>query len=351
MILILTRFAHDATVARVCQVLDQQGAETLVLAPSMIEQHAAVEIANDGHGGGRSILRLNDRVIDLARVDAAWLWRSWRPHQYDPRYRDLREQHDQWRFFENEWVAFYKGFSMTLAANGVFCVNPPPLNNAWEEKCAQLWHAAQVGLRIPPTLYTTRLPAAHRFYHEHHEEIIYKPFRAYIRVEEGTGDEGARAVKLLTNRVHADDLMETDGFLPTPSIFQPYVPKQFELRIVVVGRQLFACAIHSQQSERSRDDWRRFDFEHTPYEPYLVPDSIAEKLLNLMERLGLVFGSIDMIVTPDGEYIFLEINPNGQFDWIARLTGLPIYEHLAAMLVAGKVNYAANAVREVPDAR
>jgi glutathione synthase/RimK-type ligase-like ATP-grasp enzyme len=58
-----------------------------------------------------------------------------------------------------------------------------------------------------------------------------------------------------------------------------------------------------------------------------------------MDRLGLVFGSIDMILTPQGDYVFLEINPNGQFDFVARLAGLPIYEHLAAMLLAGKVQY------------
>jgi hypothetical protein len=59
--------------------------------------------------------------------------------------------------------------------------------------------------------------------------------------------------------------------------------------------------------------------------------------LALMDRLGLVFGSIDMIVTPDGEHVFLEVNPNGQFDWVARRAGLPIYEALAALLLAGRV--------------
>jgi hypothetical protein len=42
-----------------------------------------------------------------------------------------------------------------------------------------------------------------------------------------------------------------------------------------------------------------------------------------------------MIVTPDGNYVFLEVNPNGQFDWVARRAGLPIYEALADLLIAG----------------
>ena len=139
--------------------------------------------------------------------------------------------------------------------------------------------------------------------------------------------------------------------MPTPGIFQPYVEKRVELRIVVVGRNLFACAIHSQRSERSREDWRRYDLENTPYEPYELPPDVAAKLRRLMDRLGLVCGSVDMIVTPAGEHVFLEVNPNGQFDFVARLAGLPIYEHLAAMLLAGKVEDATDAAGGEPDAR
>lgn len=351
MILILTQFADDTTVVHLCQRLAQYGAAPLVIDLMAMEDHAAFTIANHPQGGGASSLQINGQTIDLRDVHAAWLWRGWRPHPLLPRFQQLAQQHDSWSFFENEWVAFYKGFSLTLAYHGVFCINPPPFNMAWEEKCCQLWMAAEVGLQIPPTLYAARLPAAQAFSQEHHESIIYKPFRAYFRVREDQRDQRAYATKLLTNRVQAHDLVEREGFVPTPSIFQPYVEKQFELRVVVVGRQLFACAIHSQQSERSREDWRRYDLEHTPYEPYTLPEEIAAKLLQLMDRLGLVFGSIDLIVTPSGEYVFLEVNPNGQFDWIARLAHLPIYEHLAAMLIAGTAEYSTDTLVEVPYAR
>ena len=191
---------------------------------------------------------------------------------------------------------------------------------------------------IPPTLYTARLPIAQEFYVAHDCAIIYKPFRSYFKFIERP-NQAMRVGKLYTNCVQADDLLEGDGFIPTPSIFQPYVPKAIELRVVIVGRTVFACAIHSQQSIRAKQDWRRYDFDNTPHEAYELPPAIERKLLALMDRMGLIFGSIDLIVTPDGEYVFLEINPNGQFDWIAEFTGLPIYEHLAAMLCAGSVEY------------
>jgi hypothetical protein len=56
-----------------------------------------------------------------------------------------------------------------------------------------------------------------------------------------------------------------------------------------------------------------------------------------MTRLGLVYGAIDLIVTPEGDHVFLEINPNGQFDFVAQLARLPIYEHLAELLLDGSV--------------
>jgi glutathione synthase/RimK-type ligase-like ATP-grasp enzyme len=347
MILILTRFEADPTVERLSRVLRAAGDEPVIVAPTTLEGPAAFFIANDPAGGGRSWLRLADREIDLRAVRAAWLWRSWRPEPLEPRYGDLAQQRYEWRFFESEWASFHKGFALTLAHHGIFCVNPPPANAAFEEKCCQLWLAAEVGLAIPPTLYTTSLPIVRDFYNAHGESIIYKPFHAHFHLTEAQGDQPRRVARLLTNRVRADDLIEPPDFRPTPGVFQPYVEKHFELRVVVVGRRLFACAIHSQRSEISREDWRRYDFDHTPYEPYDLPVDVADKLLALMDRLGLVFGSIDMIVTPAGEHVFLEINPNGQFDFVAQLAGLPIYEHLAAMLLAGRVDYAVEATREV----
>lgn len=348
MILIVTQFSQDATVQRLRRILEAQGDDPVIVAPTTLEEPSSLTITGDHDQGAQAILRLQDRTIPLADVRAAWLWRGWQPHPLDPRFQELARRQDEWGFFAGEWTAFHKGFSLLLVYHDVFCVNPPPLNLAFEEKCCQMMLAAEVGLRIPPTLYTTRLSAASEFAAQQDGTLIYKPFRPFIRMMAAEGDKPSRAAKLLTNRVRPADLVEPEGFLPTPGIFQPYIDKQIELRVVVVGRRLFACAIHSQQSARSRDDWRRYDLDNTPHEPYELPSEIADKILRLMDRLGLVFGSIDLILTPEGEYVFLEINPNGQFDWIARLAGLPIYEHLAAMLMAGAVDYPADAIEAVP---
>jgi glutathione synthase/RimK-type ligase-like ATP-grasp enzyme len=340
-ILILTQLEDDPPVLRLSRILRERGVEPVVIAPTTLERPSSLVVANDPRGGVRTELRLDapdpDDTIDLAEVRSAWLWRTWQPHPLLDRFRPLAARRDEWGFFQHQWEAFHRGFSLLLARRGVFCVNPPPWNLAFEEKVCQLAVAAEAGLQIPTTLYTTRLPIARAFDAEQGGSIVYKPFRPYLRMIEGRGDAPSRLQRLLTNRVAAEELVEGTGYLPTPGIFQPYVEKQFELRVVVVGRALFACAIHSQRSERSREDWRRYDLENTPYEPYELPAEVAAAIRRLMDQLGLVFGSIDLIVTPAGEHVFLEVNPNGQFDWVAERTGLPIYEELAALLIAGKV--------------
>ena len=55
----------------------------------------------------------------------------------------------------------------------------------------------------------------------------------------------------------------------------------------------------------------------------------------MVERLGLCYGAIDMILTPDGRYVFIEINPNGQYLWIEQETGLPISAAICDLLMGG----------------
>ena len=118
-------------------------------------------------------------------------------------------------------------------------------------------------------------------------------------------------------------------------IFQAYVPKRFELRITVVGQQVFAAEIHSQHTNHTRHDWRRYDLDETPHFPHALPPDVAQRCIQLVQELGLCYGAIDMVLTPDDRYVFLEINPSGQYLWIEQLTGLPITDALCDLLIAG----------------
>lgn len=77
--------------------------------------------------------------------------------------------------------------------------------------------------------------------------------------------------------------------------------------------------LDSQSDEGAKLDWRAMQGANLDIQPYKLPTFIENKLHNLMDKLGIVFGSFDLIVTPDDDYIFLEVNEQGQFLWIEEL--------------------------------
>lgn len=124
------------------------------------------------------------------------------------------------------------------------------------------------------------------------------------------------------------------AFSQTVSFVQEYIEKAFELRVTVVGNQVFACKIDSQtqQEETGRIDWRQ-GYEHgLRQEAFVLPDSVASQCVTFLRRMGLNFGCFDFIVTPSGEYVFLECNPNGQWLWVELAVGLKISEAIADFL-------------------
>jgi glutathione synthase/RimK-type ligase-like ATP-grasp enzyme len=118
-----------------------------------------------------------------------------------------------------------------------------------------------------------------------------------------------------------------------PVILQPYIDKAYEVRATVIGEKVFAAAIFSQSSTRTTYDWRRYNVKHTPHKPFKLSPEVEERCISMVRHLGLVFGAIDLICTPDNRFVFLEINPNGQWAWIEILTGLPIGDAIADWLV------------------
>lgn len=51
-----------------------------------------------------------------------------------------------------------------------------------------------------------------------------------------------------------------------------------------------------------------------------------------LDSFGLLFGAFDFSVTPNGEWWFLECNPNGAWAWIEDRVQLPIANALADLL-------------------
>jgi glutathione synthase/RimK-type ligase-like ATP-grasp enzyme len=65
-----------------------------------------------------------------------------------------------------------------------------------------------------------------------------------------------------------------------------------------------------------------------------LPDHVSGALRSLMTRFGIVYGAVDLRLTPDGEYVFLEINPAGEFLFAEHGAGFPITDTVAGWLAA-----------------
>jgi glutathione synthase/RimK-type ligase-like ATP-grasp enzyme len=63
-----------------------------------------------------------------------------------------------------------------------------------------------------------------------------------------------------------------------------------------------------------------------------LPADLAERCLELVRAYGLEFAAIDLVRARDGRYVFLEINPNGQWAWLEQVTGLPLRSRLVDLL-------------------
>lgn len=180
-------------------------------------------------------------------------------------------------------------------------VNSPARVSQTEYKPRQLADADAVGLPIPPTLITNDPEQVACFAVRQRDGIVTKAL--YARTPR-TGDGDPSGV-LYTTSVPSG--RQTDpGIASTAHLFQATLPKAHDVRLTAVDGALFAAEIYNP----GELDWRR-DHQHLTYQACEVPDGIAIGVRALMGRLGLVFGALDFVVTPDGEWIFIEINANG----------------------------------------
>ena len=204
-------------------------------------------------------------------------------------------------------------------------------NDPWQElkgdnKAFQLNLAVQTGFKIPDTLITSDPERVRNFFNAHNEDVIFKLLAASPIQDE----------VMYTNRLTRDFLKNIERIKSSPTIFQAYVPKAYELRITIAGDKIFPAKIYSQDDSGTALDWRRRpklnDFE-AKMEITELPLHIEQSIRSFMLAAKLDFGCFDMIVTPDGEYVFLEINPSGQWYFVQLRTEAKIGEAVADLLV------------------
>jgi len=191
-----------------------------------------------------------------------------------------------------------------------FTINPLVGRNRGTSKAFQLWAAAQSGLNIPPTVMSNSHAEVDNFLRSSSERKLYKPFNPAYWLDE----EFSRGFCTFATSITADSLPPPEALIHSPGIYQPYVDKSYEVRVVVMGASFFATRLDSQQSPESSEDWRTLA-GRIPQSTIEVPPDVRLACLRFMERCDLLFGCFDFIVGHDARWIFLECNEQGQWLW------------------------------------
>lgn len=272
---------------------------------------------SDNNGSIESFV--NNLKFRFSEIDVVW-WRIKPSMLYPKNNKDYIWS----EFAYREWTSVIDSFYF-LMPNALW-INPRNSNFKPNQKIIQLSLAKQLGFNIPPTLISND-PIKISHFLEGNEKSIYKVLTWFFEYPN----------KLtFTSRVDTKKVIDNaDSIKVCPGIFQREIEKSFELRVTTIGKKIFSVKIDSQTLKDTKLDWRRNQSE-VPYSVYNLPNKI-ENLINKMNfKLGLHFAAYDFIVTPNGEFYFLEVNPGGQWLWIENKTNLQISKALAEYMINGQ---------------
>lgn len=237
--------------------------------------------------------------------------------------KSSREDSIEKRFSENEFKASTKGLLSTLECHWIN--KKESIDFLSSNKMYQQIVAERCGLSVPRTIISNSFENILSF-SKTNKKLLLKPM-GYIRFDK----EGEYF--LYSQLFSRKEIESSKKSIETCPIFvQEYIPKKYEHRVMAIGNEVLSCLIDSQASKKTEIDWRHYDFENVRHARVELPSKIKQRILSFMEEVGLKYGAIDMIQTPDDDYVFLEINPSGQWEWIQELGKLPITKTVANML-------------------
>ncbi len=304
----------DPHVTAVTAALGENGSDFFVLDSfSESSDGLSLRIADN------CFLVVEGKEHSIDNIRSVW-WRQ-KPREIVPANSasDLYEYY----FEAGEWRTIHKFLENSLAQK--YTINPNFTNNIAGNKLHQLKAARESGLVTPRTLVTNSPDAARGFIQHVGGKAIFKTLNAYMN------PVGSLTY---TTPVDADTVTQFERSLKFgPGIFQEQIAKSFELRVTVIEDDVFVAGINSRYSESSVIDWRQEIFSDI-YFNHSINDDLKAAILVLHRRLGLVYGAYDFIIDRDGNPIFLEVNPSGQWLWLERQLDLPIAATLASKLAA-----------------
>ena len=282
--------------------LEARGVEVLRFDSDRFPMEAQAHFSQDGAEGAIRFT-CGERTAELGPDDAIWYRRA-RFAEGLP--MTMESQIRQGCVLESK--SFLRAL---MAAAPCFVLDPPDLVRTRGHKLSQLRLAREVGLATPRTLVTNDPVEAREFVRSCRGGAVTKMLAGFPIYD--NGEENV----VFTTVVKPEHLDKLDGLRYSPMIFQEKLEKALELRITVIGGRMWAAAVDSQRTDGAETDWRArgVTLLHS-WREYALPPAIERSLHAYMDRIGMQYSAIDVIVEPDGRHVFLEANPAGECFWM-----------------------------------
>jgi hypothetical protein len=299
---------QDAHTQAVRRCLELMGAAVATLDLAEFPQQAQVAFNYGARlGCYESLVSDYDRDLDLRECSVVW-WRQPQPFMLHPELTDRLYR----SFAYIECQATIAGLWLALDASWI---NHPMRSEEALRKPYQLKVAQQVGFALPATLITNNPNRARAFVQQHGvERTIYRAFSATARTWHEARLVPTQPMALLDNVCYA------------PVVFQEYIPAQHDLRVVVVGNELFAAVAPALAGERTTIVGE--------LEPYPLTSALASQVRTLVTRLELGYGVVHMRIALDGQPLFIDLDPSGNWLEMEEQTGQPITQAIARLLAS-----------------
>lgn len=262
--------------------------------------------------------KTDDLTVKGQDIQSVWYRRNVAPN--------LPEETDSYHqeFCARETQAFLTGAITSLQTNR-WISEPAKIWQA-ERKLYQLSIAHRLGFRIPPTLVTNNENSVISF--AQHRQVIAKA------VSSGYIDSPDGYQSVFTTSLTSEDMLHLEGLSLSPVTFQEQINKKSDIRVTIVGQEIFTAEILSQEHPSSQADWRATTNPLIAHRHHQLPDEVAQLCKKLVTQLGLKFGAIDLALTNNEDYIFFEINPNGEWLWLEDQLKFPIAERIVTWLTS-----------------
>ncbi|CZF79015.1 hypothetical protein GCE9029_01201 [Grimontia celer] len=321
-VVIVTHSNDNPSIDVVSEYLKERGVQAVRLNSDLFPTQVTIENHQTNEGSNNRLITEEGIEVESGDVFALW-YRRFQPAKGLPK----------------DMEASFKGPSAEESKRTLLgymdSLDCFKLDDYWSIRHAsnkefQLMLARKVGLDLPNTLTTNSPKAVREFYHANQGNIITKMQTSFSVWEDG------QEQVVFTNKIEEPHLEQLESLNLCPMVFQAHIEKEVELRATIVGNNVFCAAINPNEISGMELDWRKRG-QHTldKWMPYELPQDISDKLVQLTVALGLNYGAADIIVTPKGEYKFLEINPCGEFYWMDAFQQLGICEAIAENLLAG----------------